>query len=197
VGLHSAEPALFCLVFSLVFAFFIALLPAKRRDERERQLLAPPAGSAGWGALGALLVTLGVAVVLGSTVLGTGLENTLFDATRVDRTGFGDLSFQRLVDSRLHLLAGLGLFLPGVLSCLRSRQGLGAAHVLRGAFGLAAAGALVYFLGIVLQMGISAEPGGGPVRFHTVSVPWFLLLFGLGVGTALLLFWPGRNLRVE
>jgi hypothetical protein len=196
LGLHQAEPALFFLVFSLVFAFFIALLPPKPRDGSERQFLVPPAGSAGWGALGALLVTLGVAVVLGSALLGTGLENTIYDAARVDRTAAGELSFQRLVDSRLHLLAGLGLFLPGVLSCLRSRQGLGAAHVLRGAFGLAAAGALVYLLGLVLNQGISAEPGG-PVHFRTVNFAWLLLLFALGVLTALLLFWPGRNLRVE
>jgi hypothetical protein len=193
-GLDDAQPALFFLIFSLVFALFLALLPGRLGRAKVKAYAAgtgPPAGSPGWGALGALLVTLGISLTLGSALLASGLGEAILRDTGVPR-----LKLEGFVGSQMHLLAGALLFLPGLFCVLHSRQDQGASHVFRGALGFGTAGALVFVLSQLIQFRISADATGS-IEFHPVGGAWLAGLFGMGILAALLLFWPGKATRPQ
>jgi hypothetical protein len=189
LGLRDAEPALFFLIFSLVFALFLLLLPRRRsRQAAEAPESTPPPQNPGWSTLGALLVTMGISVSLGSALLASGLA----DSIRAEVEAPAGLRVQTFVGSQLHLLAGLALFLPGLFCTLRSRQGQGAAHVLRGASGFLTLGTLVFITSKLLQSVVRTYPGEG-LQLGFVPPGVIFGLFLTGILAAVLLFWPART----
>ena len=174
------------LVFCLVFAFFLGLLPGRLAQPRAPEVERPPV-SPGWGSLGSLLVTLAVIVVLGSALLASGAGGPL-----LDRMGPLALEVRKFVQTGSHLLVGCALFLPGIFCVLRARQVGGAAHVLRGGLGFTGAGLLIYTLSQLIPTVIPADRA---IEFSPVAVKSLFALFALGVLSALLLFWPAKALH--
>lgn len=176
------------LVFSLVFAFFFKLLPGRiSRPPSAYARPGPPADGPGWGALGAILVTLGVSIALGCALLASGMGDPI-----IRGMGQEGAMVRDFVMSGRHLLVACALFLPGLFCILRSRQAGGGAHVLRGALGFTGAGLLVYILARTLPE--LAPDSTGLLRFTHVWAGDLIGLFSLGVLTALLLFWPARSI---
>jgi len=188
MGLRDAEPALFFMIFSLVFALFLLLLPVRRmRQEAEAAGAPSPPQNPGWSALGALLITMGISVSLGSALLASGLANPMLAEAEAPPGAH----LQTFVGSGLHLLVGLALFLPGLFCTLRSRQGQGAAHVLRGASGFLMLGVLVFMTSGLLRSVVRAYPDNG-LQLGFVPPPVIFGLFLMGTLAAVLLFWPAR-----
>jgi hypothetical protein len=174
------------LVFCLVFTLFLGLLPGRFSRPRTVTVEAPGV-SAGWGALGSLLVTLAVATVLGSALLTSGAGDPI-----LREVGPFASDVRRFVDTNTHFFVGCALFVPGMFCVLRSRQPAGAAHVLRGGLGFAGAGVLVCVLSRVLPSAMPPDSMGRGIEFSPVTVKALVALFGLGVLSALLLFWPAK-----
>ncbi len=175
------------MIIAAVFAFFFGLLPGGIRRTSDQGLHDlrrwMPAGQAGWSVLGASLVALGISATLGSTLVA--------QAFGMEAAEIGEI-----VRMRVHLLVGLCLFLPGLFCLLHSRRPLGAFHVLRGVAGFSFAGLLVLYLSESIQSTLLAGPDGG-IKFSYVSWAQVTGLFGLGILTALLIFWPARALEVR
>ncbi len=175
------------MIFAADFALFFGLLPGGLRRPNEGWLQASrswlPAGRAGWAVLGAILVALGVTTTIGSTLFARA-----FTGAEAEEVG-------NLVENRVHLLVGLSLFLPGLFCLVHSRRDLGVVHLFRGVAGFFFAGLLVFILSEAIQSTLLPGPDG--IEFAYVSWAQVMGLFGLGILTALLIFWPARALEVR
>ncbi len=191
--------ALGSLIFFLVFTFFLGLLPkrlSRLHSQAGQQGGEASSPSPGWGALGALLVTLGISTVLASAFLGSPIGDSILQDMGIS-PGFDARSY---VQSQIHLLAGCAFFVPGLFCMLKTRQVSGAAHVFRGAIGFSGMGALVFLLSKFLEEWVRIDPSSGKLIFMSIDLFPVMGLFILGVTTALFLFWPARRIspgRIE
>ena len=170
---------------SLMLILAIAFKPRRPRMPDSRET----ASSAGWKALGAILILLSLVTVAIGTTCACGLGEQLFREAGF-RLDPGLFSFGTHGE---HLVIGLCLFVPGVSCLLFARRHGGIGHVLRGAIGWIVLGILVGILARAMPEMVRVYPNFQPGQRWDGVAKLSVFILVLGTVSALCLAWPRRR----